>query len=443
MAKWKTYPKSAKMYRDAKRVFAMGVGSQVQSFALPHPLYITRAKGSKVYDEDGNEFIDYLLNYGPNILGHAPAKLGRALKAQIDRGYGFGEPHHLQVELAKKLKKIVPCYDVVNFNNTGTEAVQAVLRLARGFTKKTKFIKFEGHYHGWLDSVFVSFHPDVNEDMGTRKNPKTIRHGYTWGQPASILDDVIALPWNDLAIVEKTLKKQHKQIAAILTEPIMSNCGVIMPRPGYLEGLRKLATKYGVLLIFDEVITGQRVHLGGAQKLLGVTPDISLGSKALGGGIGILAYGARKEIMDVVSERKAVHAGTFNGNPIGCTAALTVLDELSKNNAAAVRKINRLGDILKKEIGKSAKKHGITVRIQGPGAAFCVSFKEGEIWDMRDAFKQENDRYLVFRQLLLDRGIHIFPTEKGLWYTSAAHTERDIRKTAKKVDEVFAIMKTM
>ncbi|MFH0965992.1 MAG: aspartate aminotransferase family protein [Planctomycetota bacterium] len=440
---WRTYPKSKKMYEAAKKVFAMGVGSQVQSFARPHPLYIAKAKGSRIYDEDGNAYIDFLLNYGPNILGHSPAKLNRAIAAQLEKGCAFGEPHRLQVELAKSLTRIVPCYEVVNFNNTGTEAVQAALRLARGFTKKTKFIKFEGHYHGWLDNVFVSFHPDANEDMGTRARPKTIRHGYTWGQPKSILEDVIALPWNDLSIVEKTLKKQHREIAAILTEPIMSNCGVIMPRPGYLEGLRKLATSYDVLLIFDEVITGQRVHLGGAQKLLGVTPDISLGSKALGGGIGILAYGARREIMNVVSERKAVHAGTFNGNAIACTAALTVLEELGRNNAAAVKRINRLGDTLKEEIGKSAKKHGITVRIQGPGAAFCVSFKSGEIWDMRDAFRQENDLYFTFRRLLLDRGIHIFPTEKGLWYTSAAHTERDIETTARKVDQVFAIMKTM
>ena len=439
---WKEYPTSHELYEEAKKVFAMGVGSQVQSFAQPHPLYMARGKGSRLYDEDGNEFIDYLLNYGPNILGHSPDVLNDAIKAQVDRGYAFGEPHRLQVALAEKLVEVVPCYEVVNFNNTGTEAVQAVLRLARGFTKKTKFIKFEGHYHGWLDNVFVSFHPDAGEDMGTRENPKTIRHGYTWGQPSSILEDVVALPWNDLAIVEKTLK-EDKDIAAILTEPIMSNCGVIMPKPGYLEGLRKLADQYGCVLIFDEVITGQRVALGGAQELSGVTPDISLGSKALGGGIGILAYGARKEIMDVVSERKAVHAGTFNGNAIACTAALTVLEELGKDNAAAVKKINRLGDTLKDEIGKSARKHGITVRIQGPGAAFCVSFKEGEIWDMRDAFQQENDRYFTFRRLLLDRGIHIFPTEKGLWYLSNAHTEKDIETTARVVDDVFATMKDM
>ena len=438
--KWKEYPESKKMYEDAQKVFAMGVGSQVQSFGRPHPLYMTHGQGSKVYDIDGNEYIDYLLNYGPLLLGHCPKVLNEAIREQLDKGTAFGEPHSLQVEVSKMLIEAIPSFEMVNFNNTGSEAVQAALRLARAYTGKTKFIKFEGHYHGWMDNVFFSFHPDKGEDFGTRENPKPVIHGYSKGIPRDVLDNVIILPWNNLEYVKKAFETHKGEIAAILTEPIMSNCGVIMPRPGYLEGLRKLATENDAMLIFDETITGVRISLGGAQELLGVTPDISLGYKALGGGFPIFVYGARKEIMKVVSDRLVVHAGTFNANAIGCIAANTVINELKKDNCRVIKRINEIGKYLMKGIGRLAKKHNQIVRIQGPGAVFCVSFHDKEIRDMRDAFIDTGDKYFIFRQLLLDRGIHIFPTEKGLWYISSAHTDDDIEKTLRIVDEVFKTM---
>ncbi|HZR31333.1 MAG TPA: aspartate aminotransferase family protein [Terriglobales bacterium] len=441
--KWKEYPKSRQMYEDAKRVFAMGVGSQVQSFSRPHPLYMTHGKGSKLYDVDGNEFIDYLLNYGPLILGHSPKVLNDAVRAQLDKGTAFGEPHPLQIEAARLLVEAVPSFEVVNFNNTGSEAVQAVLRLARAVTGRTKFIKFEGHYHGWIDNVFFSFHPDQGEDFGTRENPKPVIHNYSKGITPNVLDNAVALPWNSLESVEKAFRTHKGEIAAILTEPIMSNCGIIMPRPGYLEGLRKLATANGAMLIFDETITGMRGALGGAQEIFGVIPDITCGFKALGGGFPIFVYGASAEIMQVVSNRQAVHAGTFNANAVGCAAAIAVIKELRKDNCGIIRRINEVGKHMMSTIAAMAKKHGITVRIQGPGSVFCVSFHGHEIWDMRDAFDESNDKYFVFRQLLLDNGIHIFPTEKGLWYLSAAHTDEDVQKTLSIVDRVFATMKGM
>jgi glutamate-1-semialdehyde 2,1-aminomutase len=216
-----------------------------------------------------------------------------------------------------------------------------------------------------------------------------------------------------------------------------------MPRAGYLEGLRKLATEHGAMLIFDETITGMRGALGGAQEIFGVIPDISCGFKALGGGFPIFAYGASRELMQVVSDRQAVHAGTFNGNAIGCAAAIAVLKELKKDNCAIIRRINQFGKHMMEEIGARARKHGIKVRIQGPGSVFCVSFHDHEIWDMRDAFTGSNENYFVFRQLLLDHGIHIFPTEKGLWYLSSAHSEDDIQNTLKTVDKVLSVMKGM
>ncbi len=437
---WKTYPKSQQMYAEAQDVFAMGVGSQVQSFSRPHPLYITHGRGSKIYDVDGNEYIDYLLNYGPNILGHAPEVLSRALAEQLAKGTGYGEPHPLQVEVAQMLVDVIPSFETVNFNNSGSEAVQAALRLARAATGRTKYIKFEGHYHGWLDNIFFSFHPDENEDFGTRENPKPVIHNYCKGQPRNVLENVVIVPWNNLDYVAQAFKAHRGEIAGILTEPIMSNCGVIMPRPGYMEGLRRLATENDALLIFDETITGFRVALGGAQQLLGVTPDITCGFKALGGGIPVFAFGASRQIMKVVADRLLVQAGTFNANALGCNAAKTVLTELSRDNGAEVVRINRVGAHMMAEIGKSAHRHGEVVRIQGAGAVFCVSFHDHEVFDMRDAFDTKSDRYLLFRQLLLDRGVHIFPTEKGLWYISTAHSDEDVESTLRIVDEVFARM---
>ncbi len=370
-ATWKAYPKSKEMYEDALGYFAMGVGSQVQSFSQPHPIYMSHGKGSRLWDVDGNEYIDYLLNYGPNILGHSPEVLDQAIKRQVDLGCGFGEPHQGQLSVSKKLIDAVPCYEMVNFNNTGAESVQAVVRLARTFTGKTKIIKFEGHYHGWMDNLFVSFHPTPEDDLGTRDDPKTVMHGYTKGQPKSVLEEVIALPWNYLDVVEKTLKREKGNVAAIITEPIMSNCGVIMPAPGYLEGLKRLCEQYDCLLIFDEVITGCRVALGGAQETSGLTPDISLGAKALGGGFGVMAYGARREIMQIVADRLAVHAGTFNGNPIATAAADCVLDELARDDQAVLKRINLMGETLKEEIGKSAKRHGIAFPSAKATSATC------------------------------------------------------------------------
>lgn len=437
---WRKYPKSEQMYASAQKVFAMGVGSQVQSFSRPHPIYMTHGKGSKLYDVDGNEFIDYLLNYGPNILGHSPQILKDAIRNQLEKGTAYGEPHPLQIEVSKMLIDSIPSYEMVNFSNTGSEAVQAAIRIARAYTGRTKFIKFEGHYHGWIDSVFFSFHPDENEDFGTRENPKPVIHNYSRGIPENVLENTVILPWNNLEYVRKAFETHRGEIAAILTEPIMSNCGVIMPRQGYLEGLQEIATENDSLLIFDETITGLRTAMGGAQAMLGVIPDITLGCKALGGGFPIFSFGASREIMKVVSERLIVHAGTFNGNAIGCRAAKTVLNELSKNNSEIINRINSMGDYMMKEIKVLAQKNKQTVRIQGTGALFCVSFHEREIWDMRDAFTGTNDKYFVFRQLLLDEGIHIFPTEKGLWYLSAAHTEDDIEKTLRAVNKAFSKM---
>ena len=255
---------SKKLFERSCKSVAGGVHSNVQACAPPHPLYIERGKGSKIYDVDGNEYIDYLLAYGPVILGHSPDELNEAVKKQIDMGTQFGNPGLLDVIAAERIVDLVPCAESVRFNNTGTEAVQSALRLARAYTGKNKIIKFEGHYHGWLDDIYVSHLPDSVSMLGLRNRPWPALGSA--GQSPTAVSDLVILPWNDLELVEQALLDHRGEIAAILTEPIMSNCAVIPPKEGFLEGLRKLATKYGVLLIFDEVITGFRVAAGGVQE---------------------------------------------------------------------------------------------------------------------------------------------------------------------------------
>ena len=433
------FDKSKELFERAQGALAGGVGAQVRSFSLPTPIYFERGEGSKLYDVDGNEYIDYLLGYGPLILGHCPESVVEAVRAQLDSGTLFGSPHETIVELAEKLVEIVPCYELVRFSNTGSEAVQAVQRLARGFTGKPKILKFEGHYHGWYDNIYISHLPEALSMIGLENDPWPVLG--TPGQPQSVLQDIVVLGWNDLDIIEKTLRTRGHEIAAIITEPIMSNCGVIPPNAGYLEGLRELTQKYDVLLIFDEVITGFRPCLGGAQEYYGVTPDLAIFAKALGGGYPIISWGGRRDIMDFIAQRKVVHAGTFNANPLCATAALATVTELARDNGAVYARMTALTDSLKAGIAESAAAHGIPIRLQGIGPFFGLSFRDPDvpITNYREAHG-ESPLYPQFRLALLERGVHIFPTEKGLWYLSAAHTENDISRTIAAIDEAFAAL---
>ncbi len=434
------FERSQELFERAQNSLAGGVGAQVRSFSLPTPIYFERGEGSKMYDVDGNEYIDYLLAYGPLILGHCPGPVVEAVRAQLDAATLFGAPHETAVQLAEKLVEIVPCYDLVRFNNSGSEAVQAIQRLARGFSGKPKIVKFEGHYHGWYDNIYISHLPEALSMIGLENAPWPVLG--TAGQPESVLQDIIVLGWNDLEIVEKTLKAHGHEIAAIITEPIMSNCGVIPPNDGYLEGLRRLTQEYDVLLIFDEVITGFRPALGGAQEYYGVTPDLAIFAKALGGGFPIISWGGRRDIMDFIAQRKVVHAGTFNANPLCAAAALATVTELAKDNGAVYERMTSLTTTLMAGIAQSAASHGIPVRLQGIGPFFGLSFRDPEvaITNFREAHGESPD-YPQFRLALLERGVHIFPTEKGLWYLSAAHTEQDIAQTLESVDDALKILR--
>ncbi len=433
--------KSAQLFERAQKSLAGGVGAQVRLASLPHPVYFDRGQGAKLYDVDGNEYIDYLLAYGPLILGHCPRPVADAVKAQLERGTLFGAPHEAIVRLAEKLVELVPCYEMVRFSNSGSEAVHAVQRLARAFTGRPKIVKFEGHYHGWYDNIYISHLPEALSMIGLPHAPWPVLGSP--GQPESVLQDIIVLPWNNLELVERTLKDRAHEIAAIITEPVMSNCAVIPPLAGYLEGLRRLTQEHEVLLIFDEVITGLRIGLHSAQGHFGVIPDLSIVSKALGAGYPIVSWGGRREIMELVAQRQVVHAGTFNANPLCAAAALATVTELSRDNGAVYERMTALATTLKEGIAKQARAHGIPVRLQGIGPFFGLSFRDPEvpITNFREALEEYPGRYPKFRLALLERGVHIFPTEKGLWYLSAAHTEEDITRTLEAVDGALATLK--
>ena len=431
-----TTSSSESWYERSLRSVAGGVHSNVQAAAPPQPLYIERGKGSKIYDVDGNEYIDYLLAYGPAILGHSPDVLNEAVKKQIDLGVAFGNPGPGDIEAAEKIIEMVPCAESVRFNNTGTEAVQSILRLARAYTGKNKIIKFEGHYHGWLDNIYISHLPDSVLLMGLPNNPWPVLGSA--GQSPSAVSDLVVLPWNDLAIVEQALCDHRGEIAAILTEPIMSNCAVIPPKPGYLEGLRKLADQYGVLLIFDEVITGFRVAPGGAQEYYGVTPDVSTFAKAIGGGFPVAGICGSKEVFKYIASMDVVHAGTYNGNPLVISAVNAVLDEINKNDGEFHKELTRRGKKLMAGITGAAQKNDVKIRVDGPGPMFGIAFTDKNFYDFRSYFEVKNSAWKRFRRRMLENGVHIFPTDKGLFYLSGAHTDEDIDYTIEVVDKVFS-----
>ena len=431
--------RSKGMFETSQQYLAGGVGAQVRSLIDPYPVFMDHGRGSRVYDVDGNEYLDFLLSYGPLILGHCPDPVVKAVKGQLDRGTAFGTPHELEIELSRLVCELVPSVDLVRYSNSGSEAVQAVLRLARAYTGKNKVIKFEGHYHGWLDSVYVSHLPEALSMIGLERAPWKVLG--TPGQCESVLQDLIVLPWNNLDVVEKTIQDHKHEIAAIITEPAMSNCGVIPPNPGYLEGLRQITQDNDILLIFDEVITGFRVDLHGAQGYFGVTPDLCTMAKALGGGYPISAFGGKREIMDMIAQKKVVHAGTYNSNGLVCAAALATLRELSKDNGAVYDRMRALGNRLMQGLADIAHRNDVPLRLQGFGTFFGTVFIDRPITSFRESFYQDKGRYPRFRKELFARGVQIFPTDKGLWYLSAAHTEADIDRALDVVADVMPMLK--
>ena len=417
---------SLERWQRASRSLAGGVSSGLRRSAFPHPLYFTHGRGAKLYDVDGNEYLDYTLGWGPNILGNAPSEIVEAVYESMQRGLTFGAQHDLEYIVAEMLTQIIPCADRVCFANSGTEIVQVALRLARAATGRRKLVKFEGHYHGWDDSVLQSYHPTARQLASGDSKP--IPEGL--GQLAA--SSTVIAQWNDIESVRAAFALHPGEISALICEPLMCNSGCIAPQPGFLEFLREITRQNGALLIFDEVITGFRLGLSGAQGFYGVTPDLATYAKAVGAGTPLSVLAGKLEFMELIECGKVVHAGTLNGNLIALSAARAALTILMRDSESIYGNLFRRGETLRDGIASILRKHGHHLCTAGEGPVFHLSFIERQPRNYRDLLEADNQKYSAFVLALLDEGV--LPLPDGRWYTSTAHSDTDIERTLNAVE---------
>ncbi len=415
-----------------RRVLAGGVSSQFRALGVFHPMHYVRAEGARIWDADGNELLDYTLSQGPCILGHSHPELVARVQAAVARGQLFAGQHEEEVLLAEALQRLLPCAELLRFASTGSEAAQACIRLARAVTGRQRIIKFDGHYHGWLDGVAFNVAPPGNAAGGAP---------VPWcsGIAESAAGDLICLPWNDLDAIRMAMTRHGDEVAAIITEPVMCNQGCIEPEPGFLQGLREICDTHGSALIFDEIITGFRLGLGGAQAHYGVTPDLALFGKALGSGFPLAAIAGRARWMAPLQSGAAYHAGTMNGNNACVAAGLATVEILERDDHAALRRIARLGAMLRDGLAQLGVAHGMKLRVQGPGPMFHVGFSGlARATEYRHVAADDRAAYQSFCRGMLLRGVRLI--ERGLWYVSAAHTAADIVATIAHADAVLRAM---
>ncbi len=411
---------SSLLYPRAKKVMPGGVNSPVRAFNAVggEPLFIKSAKGSQITDVDGNEFIDYVASWGPLIFGHAHPKIVEVITRQAELGTSFGASTELEIELAEKVVNAVPSIEVVRMVNSGTEAVMSALRLARGITGRDKIVKFEGCYHGHGDSLLVKAGSGL-VSLGIPECP---------GIVSSLAEKTLNLTYNDIEGVRELFQKEGSQIAALIVEPIAGNMGVIPPKPGFLEALREETQKAGALLIFDEVITGFRVSLGGAQKLFGITPDITCMGKIIGGGLPVGAYGGSKEVMDHISPVGSVYqAGTLSGNPLAMAAGNVVVDLLSEPRVYELleEKSKKLCDGLQ----KNTQELGIAAQFTRVGSMFSMFFTDQKIENFGSVKTCDTEFFKRYFNGLLDEGIYIAPSQFEAGFMSAIHSDEEIDQT--------------
>ena len=424
---------------DASRLIPGAVNSNIRLAGFPFPLCFERGEGAYLHDLDGNRFIDYVLGMGPTVLGHAPPGVCDAVAQSLSRGQMLGGQHREELLLAERLEAAIPSAERVRIGMTGSEVVQAAIRVSRAFTGKRRVIKFEGQYHGWFDNVLLSYGPPVDTTPGAADPGSLPPHLETEGQSASVADDIIVLPWNDAHAVRSVLEERGNEIAAILTEPAMCNTGAIAPVDGYLEALRELATRHRVVLIFDEVITGFRLALGGGQERFGVTPDLSTFAKALGGGFPIAALVGRADIMDLFGAGRVNHSGTYNANVPSVAAAIASLDLLGAEGGKPLREMERRGERLMEGLRERAAGEGVDLRVQGFGSCFNTFFSDrAEISDYRSYRRTDLAKQARFLEQLVRGGIR--PTSRGTWFVSAAHSDDDVAETLECVERALAAL---
>jgi len=424
-------------WRESQQYLAGGVASSLRAAMRPLPLFVESAQGAIIRDADGNEYIDYLLAYGPLILGHAHPELTENIHGAMKRGYTYGLQHDGEIELAKRLTEMLPCAEKVAFSGSGTEAVMLALRLARAYTGRSKIIRFHGHYHGWSDSIFTSF-PSPDMKSGQAGGGGDVQPG-TAGQSDLSLQDIILLPWNDAEALERTLAERHREIAAVITEPVMCNSGCIVPLPGYLERMRELTEKYGIVLIFDEVITGFRLGLGGAHGRFGILPDLMTMGKAMAGGIALSAVAGRRDIMDLIASGKVSHLGTLNGNCVAMAAGLATIDILSRNDGALLRDMERIAVRLAEGLRRLMGKYGFRGVVNQIGPVFHMMFVDrDEVRTFQEFSERDSVMYSRFAEKMLHEGVMI--RTNGLWYVSAAHGEDEAERTLAAADRALAAL---
>ena len=415
--------KSRQFFSKAKRLIPGGVNSPVRSFYAVGgtPLFIESAKGAIIRDADGNEYIDYVGSWGPMILGHAHPKVVNALKEASAKSTSFGAPTEMEVNLAGLMKQMAAGLEMVRFVNSGTEACMSAIRLARAFTKRNRIIKFEGCYHGHADSFLVKAGSGLST-LGIQSSP---------GVPESVVQDTKIARFNDLESVRTIFKSNKKKIAAVIVEPVAGNMGCIPPQNGFLEGLRKLCNANGALLIFDEVMTGFRVAMGGAAHLYGVAPDLMTYGKIIGGGLPVGAYGGRADIMKMIAPSGNVYqAGTLSGNPLAMTAGFVTLSEL-KNNPQAYKQLDAKGAMLEEGLRKVFEKGKIEVQINRVGSMMSVHFTKQQVTDFDSAKRGDNVSFKRFFHAMLRKGVYLPPSAYEAFFISAAHGEKHLEETVR------------
>lgn len=423
---------SKSWYERACRVIPGGINSNVRLNSEPVPLFYSHGVDSHIWDVDGNEYIDYVLGQGPMLLGHTPQPVIEAIQRQAGRGLVYAGQSELEVRAAELITELVPCAEMVRFNVTGSEADHAAVRLARAATGRKKVLRFEGHYHGWHDTL-AWCPPRRDDELGPEADP--------WMRPSSAgqtPEDALNLlvrPWNNLPLLEQLFREHGAELAAVICDPFACACGLIPAAPEFLRELRSLCSDHGAVLIFDEVITGFRVALGGAQAYYGVTPDLATFAKALGGGISVAAVAGRRDLMQLYAGA-VNHAGTYNANPLAMAATVAALEMLSKDGGSELEKAHTQGRSLWKGIEEIAQSRGIPLQLRGVPSVFSTSFVPEDaipVVDFRTSLQSDPERLKQFWRKMHHRGVQF--TGFGIWFLSTAHTEQDVRETLEAVEE--------
>ena len=419
---------SEKLFAKANTLFPGGVNSPVRAFkgVGGTPRFIARGKGSRMWDVDSNQYIDYVGSWGPLILGHCHPDVMRAVQDAMKEGASFGAPSPREIRMAELVHDRMPWVEKMRFVSSGTEATTAAIRLARGFTRRDDLLKFDGCYHGAGDPLLVKAGSGV-ETLGLPDSP---------GVPADVAKHTLTLPWNDLAAVEKLFAERGSSIACVITEPVVGNMGVLVPKPGYLQGLADLCKRHGALFIVDEVMTGFRLSPGGACGLYGVRPDLVTFGKVIGGGLPVGAFGGRADVMDQIAPAGPVYqAGTLNGNPMAMAAGTATLEHLSP---AAYEALEKRGAALAAGLAEAAAAAGVPVQVNRVGSMLTIYFSAEPVFDAASARKADAKRFGRFFHAMLERGVYLAPSQFEACFLSTAHSDEDVADTVRAAREAFA-----